>query len=284
MLDGIEALIALEKFGTVSEAATRLRLTQSAVSKRIRGLQAAVGYPIVEPHGRRVRLTAQGVRLLERARPLVAELRALAGPAEAAEASTFSMALADSIAASWGPAAIMRALGQVPGIALELHAHRSVLLIESLRLGRYQIGLSTDVPTARDLIRYPVIDEPLVLVNRRCARRNGGDAPLITIEPGSATWRTLEPALRKDHPALYRRSRIGVESFSAAVQMVKAGFGDGLVPLGLARELKLDARCYREVAGLTRRVALFVRKTVNHAPGFARFRDALMREAAGCFG
>ena len=33
MLEGIDALIALERFGTVSEAAVRLRLTQSAISR-----------------------------------------------------------------------------------------------------------------------------------------------------------------------------------------------------------------------------------------------------------
>ena len=113
MLDGIEALIALEKFGTVSEAATRLRLTQSAVSKRIHALQHTVGYKLVEPHGRRVRLTAPGLRLLERARPLVAELRALAGPAEGGAVASLSMVLGDSIAASWGPAVIRRALSEV---------------------------------------------------------------------------------------------------------------------------------------------------------------------------
>ena len=37
MWDGIDALIALGKFGTVTEAATRLRPTQSAVSKRSAG-------------------------------------------------------------------------------------------------------------------------------------------------------------------------------------------------------------------------------------------------------
>ena len=51
MWDGIDALIALEKFGTVTEAATRLRLTQSAVSKRIRALQDAVGFPWSSPTG-----------------------------------------------------------------------------------------------------------------------------------------------------------------------------------------------------------------------------------------
>ena len=54
ILDGIEALAALEQCGTISEAATRLRLTQSAVSKRIQALQKTVGFRIVEPDGRRV--------------------------------------------------------------------------------------------------------------------------------------------------------------------------------------------------------------------------------------
>jgi DNA-binding transcriptional LysR family regulator len=283
MLDGIEALIALEKFGTVSEAATRLRLTQSAVSKRIHALQQALGYKLVEPHGRRVRLTAPGLRLLERARPLVAELRALANPTDGEAVAGLSIVLADSIASSWGPAVIRRALEHVSGIALELHAHRSVLLIESLRLGRYHIGLSTDVPTARDLIRYPVIDEPMVLVNRGCARKAAGNQPVVTIEPGSATWRALEPAMRKDHAELYRRQRISVESFTAAVQMVAAGFGDGLVPLGVVREMKLDARCWRVVEGLSRKLVLYTRKTVNQTPGFAQFREALNREVAGYF-
>jgi len=49
MLEGIDALIALERFGTVSEAAVRLRLTQSAISKRIQALQRTVGFRLVEP-------------------------------------------------------------------------------------------------------------------------------------------------------------------------------------------------------------------------------------------
>ena len=38
----------------------------------------------------------------------------------------------------------------------------SVLLIENVRLGRYPIGLGTDAPATRDLIHYPVVDEPMV--------------------------------------------------------------------------------------------------------------------------
>jgi DNA-binding transcriptional LysR family regulator len=77
MLEGIEALIALEKYGTVSEAAIRMRLTQSAVSKRIHALQDELKVKLVEPDGRRVRLTADGYQFLNKARPLIIEIKIL---------------------------------------------------------------------------------------------------------------------------------------------------------------------------------------------------------------
>ncbi|MGQ0752387.1 MAG: LysR family transcriptional regulator [Betaproteobacteria bacterium] len=281
MLDGVDALIALEKFGTVSEAAVRLRLTQSAVSKRIRSLEQQVGFRLVEQEGRRLRLTPAAVSFLERARPLVADLRALTGLAQDGSISDFSIALADSIASSWGPEVIKRTLRSLPGINVRLHAHRSVLVVESVRLGRYHIGMCTDLPEAKDLIHHGIADEPLVLVNSGMATKPARGQPLISIEPGSATWRAIEPQLRTRHPELLARTFIPVETFSATVQMVKAGFGDGLVPLGLAAGMGLDRRCYRELSAVKRYISLVTRKTVNQLATFRRLREQLVRETAG---
>ena len=283
MLDGVDALIALEKFGTVSEAAVRLRLTQSAVSKRIRSLERQVGFRLVEQEGRRLRLTPAAISFLERARPLVADLRGLAGLAQDGAVSDFSIALADSIASSWGPEVIKRALQNLPGITVRLHAHRSVLLVESVRLGRYHIGMCTDLPEAKDLIHHAIADEPLVLINSGMARRPARGQPLISIEPGSATWRAIEPQLRAGHPELLARTFIPVETFSATVQMVKAGFGDGLVPLGIAAGLGLDRRCYRELRPVRRHISLVTRKTVNQVANFRRLREELVTETARYF-
>ncbi len=280
MLEGIDALVALHTLGTVSEAAARLRLTQSAVSKRIQALQAAVGVTLVEPDGRRLRLTPQAIDFLGRARPLVAELRGLIRPVAREPRPSFELALADSIASSWGPAVVRHALEALPGTRVELHAHRSVLVIESVRLGRYDIGLCTQPPAAKDLIHHPVVDEPLVLVHARLAPRVGRARPLITIEPTSATWRAIHPLLRAHHPHLLASRLVFVESFGAVLQMARAGFGDGLVPLGLATEARLARSSYRELAGVARRVALLTRKTVHQLAGFLPFRDALARAAA----
>ena len=69
MIANLEALAALADLGTMTHAATRLRITQSAVSKRIAALEREVGQPVTEAHGRGVRLTPAGHRLLQRAAP-----------------------------------------------------------------------------------------------------------------------------------------------------------------------------------------------------------------------
>jgi DNA-binding transcriptional LysR family regulator len=282
-LEGLDALTALASFGTVSEAAVRLRLTQSAVSKRLRTLQDAVGFQLTEPDGRRVQLTAAALDFLERARPLVAELRALTRQTSAAAPSTFRIALADSIASSWGPAVVRDALRHLPATRVELHAHRSVLVLESVRLGRYDIGLCTEAAGAKDLIQHAVVDEPLVMVHARLAPAPAPDVPLLAIEPTSATWRAIEPALRAHHPRLLAGPTIFVESFGAVVQMARAGFGNGLVPLGLARGLGLGRRGYARLTSVDRRIALFTRKTVHQLASYVALREQLARAAHRVF-
>jgi DNA-binding transcriptional LysR family regulator len=282
-LEGIDALVALASAGTVSEAAVRLRLTQSAVSKRLRALQDAVGLRLVEPDGRRLQLTAAALDFLERARPLVAELRALTRPRATIAPASFRIALADSIASSWGPAVVRDALRAVPATRVELHAHRSVLVLESVRLGRYDVGLCTEAAAARDLIQHPLVDEPMVVVHAQLARRPARDLPLLAIEPTSATWRAIEPALRAHHPRWLAGPTVFVESFGAVVQMARAGFGNGLVPLGLARGLGLDRRGYARLPAVTRRIALFTRKTVHQLDGYVALRAQLARAAQGAF-
>lgn len=283
MIEELDALIALERHGTVGEAAARLRLTQSAVSKRIQALQKRVGQRLVERQGRRVRITPEGVMLLERARPLLAQLRGLAATVSPAGAHTLSIVLSDSIAASWGPGVLRRALAATAGLKLEVHVHRSVLALEYVRLGRYQAAISTDIATVRDLVRDVLVEEPMTLVRCTAARRSAQALPVITIDAGSATWKAIEPALRKAQPALYHRERVGVESFNAAIQMARAGFGDALVPAGLARDMQLTRGSCTPVPGVSRTISVFTRKSTYRLPGFDVLRAALARETGACF-
>jgi LysR family transcriptional regulator for metE and metH len=72
----LETLQALAETGSVSKAAERLHLTQSALSHQLKALEHHFGTALVERHAKPVRFTSVGTRLLELARavlPLVAE-------------------------------------------------------------------------------------------------------------------------------------------------------------------------------------------------------------------
>jgi DNA-binding transcriptional LysR family regulator len=150
-----------------------------------------------------------------------------------------------------------------------------------VRLGRYHVGLCTAPSPATDLIEHPLVTEPMALVRAGLARRTDSGLPLLSIESSSATWRAVEPLLRRHHPELLAGPVVGVESFGAVVQMVKAGFGNGLVPLGVARESRLPRRSYRVLARVERRIALLTRKTIAELPSCRALREQLVIAAEG---
>jgi len=106
---------------------------------------------------------------------------------------------------------------------------------------------------------------------------------LITTEPTAISWRAIEPLLRVHHPQGLKRPRRAVETFSAAIPPVKAGFGDGLVALGLARAARLPPCRYAVLRQAARPVTLRARKTVKQAERFTALRLANEREAKAHF-
>ena len=78
MIENLETLVTLSKTGTMMEAAaTVLKISQSAVSKRVAALERQYDRALIERRGRRVVLTAYGTRLVEKVTPLITELRSV---------------------------------------------------------------------------------------------------------------------------------------------------------------------------------------------------------------
>ncbi|HTO56868.1 MAG TPA: LysR family transcriptional regulator, partial [Pseudomonadales bacterium] len=77
MIENLETLVTLSKTGTMMETSTVLKISQSAVSKRIAALERYYDRPLIERHGRRVALTHHGTRLVEKVTPLISELRSV---------------------------------------------------------------------------------------------------------------------------------------------------------------------------------------------------------------
>ncbi len=71
----LRTLIALAESGSVSRAAERLHLTQSALSHQLRALESQYGLAVVRRKGQTVELSEAGERLLELAHKVVADIQ-----------------------------------------------------------------------------------------------------------------------------------------------------------------------------------------------------------------
>ncbi len=282
MVEGLEALLALERTGTISEAAAQLRLTQSAVTKRIQSLQNEVKFSLIEPDGRRVRLTARGIALLDKARPLISELKNLKHVQAENEMSQFSIGISDSIAASWGPRLIRLAAKKEKNISLDIHVHRSTLVEENIKLGRYHLGLCVSPEISNQLVYEVISQEPMVLLSNRFDPESDSEN-LITIETNSATWRAIGSDVMK-HSKLKNKKLIYVESFAAIVQMVQEGFGHGLVPIGVALTMGAPKKSiHLLIPNVKREIKLISRKNISLLPTIESFVKALKQTSKELF-
>jgi len=282
MIDQLEALAALSRTGTMTAAAQRLRISQSAISKRVASLEARLGRDLVRRHGRGVTITADGAALLKRVEPLLVELRtALAEPAPE-QPVHLRIGCSESLLTSWGAPTLSRALACSPDLTGELHAHRSPEVRARVRRGDYSLGLCAGLRRATGELRsIHLAEEPMVVVPAglgplRLGRRK--KLEVLTIEPGSATWRSFSARARE----LGLRPLHTVENFACAAHMARNGFGHGLVPLGVARSLGIPEKHLLRLpkGGMTRPVILVGRKTTLGDPRVAALATALREEVA----
>ena len=280
MIENLETLITLSKTGTMLETATVLKISQSAVSKRIAALERHYERALVERHGRRVVLTAEGTRLVEKVTPLVVELRSVFLEEPTLARGKIILGVSEAILASWGPQLFGRVRGSMPELEFEFHAQRSPIVLDRIRSGEYMAGLCTGSAEAdTDLVSEVLRLEPMVILPsglEAAPALEVAELPVITIESRSGAWASIEDDMRR----LGIRRKTSLESFFAVAQMALAGFGHGLVPRGVARTLGVpDARCIDlGRRGLNRPVRFVARKSMFSRPLVRNFHRALARE------
>jgi DNA-binding transcriptional LysR family regulator len=99
---------------------------------------------------------------------------------------------------------------------------------------------------------------------------------VITIEDYSGAWRSF-----KDEAARLKiRRSVSLESFFSVAQMAIAGFGHGLVPIGVAQTLKVPDDCLINLSqsGLSRPVRFVARKSTYSLPIVTNFYQSLSRK------
>ncbi len=121
----LEMLLELSRLGSMREVAEVLHVTTSTVSQQLAALAREVGAELVEPEGRRVRLTPAGHRLAEHAVPVLAAIEAArvdldpaATPAGVLRVASFATGIRDALLP------VVRTLAaEHPDVTLQIHEH-----------------------------------------------------------------------------------------------------------------------------------------------------------------
>jgi DNA-binding transcriptional LysR family regulator len=281
MLENLETLVVLSKTGTMMETGTVLKISQSAVSKRIAALERYYGRTLIERHGRRVVLTRHGTRLVEKVAPLISEMRSVFLEDNALRQGKVILGVSEAILASWAPRLFADVQAEMPEVEFEFHAQRSPVVLDRLRSGEYMVGICTGLSDYDTDLQSEVLRlEPMVIVPSRLEPLDyqvGDELDVITIESRSGAWRSIEDDMKR----LRLRRRTSLESFFTVAQMAISGFGHGLVPAGVARTLGVaEARLvHLGAAGLNRPVRFVARKSMFSRPLIQSLFDAVHARA-----
>ena len=281
MIENLETLVTLSKTGTMMETSTVLKISQSAVSKRIAALERYYDRILVERHGRRVVLTHHGTRLVEQVTPLLSELRSVFLEDHALQRGKLIIGVSEAILASWGPR-LFAAVGQeLPEVEFTFHAQRSPIVLDRIRSGEYMIGICTGSADSETDLQSEVLRlEPMVIVPSKLQSidyRVGDELSVITIESRSGAWQSIEDDMRR----LRLHRSTSLESFFTVAQMALAGFGHGLIPSGVARTLGVPADKVIPLgdSGLNRPVRFVARKSMFSRPLIQSFYHLMLTHA-----
>jgi DNA-binding transcriptional LysR family regulator len=245
MLDNLEALAALADCRTMRRAALKLHISQSAVSKRIASLEAQLKRKLIEPRGRMVELTPAALRFLEKARPLIGEIKELVLGEKSETGGRIELDLSVSVLISWGAMALAKVRKSLPGIELKVNAHHASIAVERVRSGETMLALVQGEATiAPDLMALPILRQQIVIVPsslKKFAFPKKGSLEVISMEPDTEAWSFINRGLKQGSATWGVQIKIEntLQSFSAIAQMARAGFGNGLVPLGVAEALSI---------------------------------------------
>ena len=250
----LRSLLAIAEHGGFGRAAAALGLAQPSLSRQIALLEQEIGRPLLYRHGRGARLTEDGQRLADAARPLLAALAnlpaALDDPVPRGQVvlgvPTFmSVHLAESI------------FGELrqrhPQLHIRLVDGFSGFINQWLTEGRLDIAILYDSRRSRAITAEVLVEEDLLLFARRRRARDlpgggRGEGPvpvsalarldLILPDGQHGLRRALQRAGAHPDPSLL----LEVDSLAAIRALVERGIGWSVLPRAALTREAVDRR------------------------------------------
>ncbi|MCR1984522.1 LysR family transcriptional regulator, partial [Cellulosimicrobium cellulans] len=293
---------------SVTRAARALHYAQPSVSHHLARLEAEVGVPLTERHGRGVRLTAAGRLLAARAEEILGRVGAAREELDALvslSAGRVRLAAFPSALATLVPDVVGRLAREHPGLGVGLVEAEPPEALDALRRGAVDVALVFEhdrSPLDTDGLRaVPVLAEELFLVRpgadpypgahddtrddpKSEAAASSAEGPADLAPLADAAWIAGCERCRADLVGRCERAgftpRVAFETddYVAVQALVASGVGVSLLP-ALALRAHRDPRVVvRPLPGAARRV-LAVTYGERPSPGATAVVEGLVRAA-----
>jgi DNA-binding transcriptional LysR family regulator len=239
----LRALVELADAGSVRGAAERLVVTESAISSALGSLSAEVGVPLVDRHGRGVRLTSAGRCYVEYARKILGlhQEAVLAARGEVdPEHGAIRLAAVTTAGELLLPALLASFTAKYPGVDCKLEVASRKAIWPMLASHEADVVVAGRPPTALDHVQIRALSPNTLVVVGPPETARGFD-------PAQATWLLRESGsgTRATTTALLEELEVSppqmvLGSHGAAVAAAVAGLGVTLVSRQAVRR-ELDA-------------------------------------------
>lgn len=233
----LEVFTAIGQLGTVSEAAKRLSMSQSAASTSLSELERQFDCRLFDRNGKRLRLNETGRLLLPKARELLDRASEVEGILAGGMAfGSLRVGATLTIGNYLGTLLVGEFMSRHPGSQVALEVHNTTHIAERVKDFELDLGLiegECDDPelemsdwVADELAVFCAPDHPLAK-RRLVSMKHVLDEWWIVREPGSGTRQTLDRAMRLWHERW--KIRLELEHTEAIMHAVQAGLGIGCV-------------------------------------------------------
>jgi DNA-binding transcriptional LysR family regulator len=235
----LEVFAAIGQHGTVSEAARRLNMSQSAASTSLAELEHQFDRRLFDRHGKRLRLNETGRLLLPKARELLdraSEVETILG---GTGFGTLRLGATLTIGNYLGTLLIGEFMRRHAGSRVTLEVNNTTRIAERVANFELDLALIEGECSNPELEMTDWVDDELVvfcapghvLAQGRARKAISIERALqqwwIVREPGSGTRQTLDHALRRWRSRL--QIRLELEHTEAIKRAVEAGLGIGCV-------------------------------------------------------
>ncbi|MEJ5031757.1 LysR family transcriptional regulator [Comamonas sp. MYb69] len=166
----LQYFMAVAQAQSYSKAAAALNLSQPTLSRQVQLLEAELGQPLLERHGRGVRLTESGKAMLAHGRNISAAVDAAKADMAARLQSPrgkVRLGLPPLVASLITPDVVQQFLQACPDASIIVEESLSIRLREWLLADRLDVAVLFDPSPTPQLLTEPLAREPLVLISTR---------------------------------------------------------------------------------------------------------------------